>query len=486
MGNLGAPWRARIRAIPGGSTSTLHEDPARPAPPERLLQAIWHHQRIQRERLRTTDGRTLQVLHPGFWNREPGPDFRGAVVQFAGEIPRSLDVEIDVDMAGWRGHGHDTNPAFRQVGLRVVWDSDGASDPGLPTLALAPVLDAPLEALGAVLGHESARALPLEFLGRCSAPLRDCSPAGLRILLHQAALARWQVHADAMQARARQAGWEQALWEGLFRALGYKHNVWPMQRLGELRGELAAMEPGSSVPAWQARLLGVAGLLPVELPAGGGRRVLQDLWSLWWRERDALAGATLPRSLWRFGGVRPANHPHRRLALAAHWLAAGTLPAQLAQWARQPCASGKLRSSLAAILQAGPDPFWSRHWTLASPRLASPQPLLGLARLTDLAVNVVLPWLWVRAAEGGNRALREDMERRFLAWPGAADNAVLRLARIRLLGGGRETRVRGAAAQQGLMHIVREFCEYSNALCAECRFPELVRAGRGGGIRSPT
>src|SRR5688572_13887579 len=68
---------ARLRA---GTIPVLRED--EPAPPERLLQAIWHHQRIHRQQLQTMDGRALRVLHPGFWNRESGPDFRRALLQF--------------------------------------------------------------------------------------------------------------------------------------------------------------------------------------------------------------------------------------------------------------------------------------------------------------------------------------------------------------------------------------------------------------------
>jgi len=108
--------------------------------------------------------------------------------------------------------------------------------------------------------------------------------------------------------------------------------------------------------------------------------------------------------------------------------------------------------------------------------LKKPQPLLGDARLTDLAVNVILPWLWARAAAGRNEALRTSAEARFLAWPVGEDNATLRLARERLFAG---TPPRGlfqhAATQQGLLQIVRDFCEHSNALCDACRFPELVR-----------
>jgi hypothetical protein len=95
--------------------------------------------------------------------------------------------------------------------------------------------------------------------------------------------------------------------------------------------------------------------------------------------------------------------------------------------------------------------------------------------VTDLAMNVVLPWLWMRAVDGRNAALRTELERRYFAWPSAEDNSVLKLARERLLGTTSARVCKGAALQQGLMQVVRDFCEHSNALCAECRFPDLVR-----------
>jgi hypothetical protein len=81
--------------------------------------------------------------------------------------------------------------------------------------------------------------------------------------------------------------------------------------------------------------------------------------------------------------------------------------------------------------------------------------------------------LWTRAHEGGNAKLRREIERRYFAWPAAEDNAVLRLARQRLLGG-RRLSFGSASLQQGLLQIVRDFCDHSNAICDECRFPELV------------
>ncbi len=442
-------------------------------PAEQLLQAVWQQQRLLRDQLKTLDGRNVRVLHPGFKNHEAGPDFRGAMIQFDGEAPRAGDIEVDLHANGWRAHGHHTNPAFKKVVLHVIWEGERAVADGLPVLALRRMLDAPLAELESSLGRESLRSLPEDMRGQCCAPLRLLSPDQLTALLHQAARVRLEAKAAQIHARTRQAGWEQALWEGLFRALGYKQNTWPMQNLAESRTSWSSRD--SDVAACQARLLGISGLLPVELPRGGTNKYLRGIWDRWWREREQFADFILPRGVWRFNSLRPANHPQRRLALAAHWLASGNLSSKLETWFTSAQPDGRLATSLLEVLQVERDDFWSWHWTFRSARLAKPQPMLGAARVTDLAVNVILPWFWVRATEGKNDKLRAVAEHRFFAWPCAEDNAPLKLARQRLLAGAKASVLKGAAAQQGLLQILRDYCEHSNAICEKCRFPELVR-----------
>ena len=119
------------------------------------------------------------------------------------------------------------------------------------------------------------------------APLRELDEVQTNAMLREAAQVRLQSKAAQFQARARQAGWEQALWEGLFRALGYKHNIWPMQRLAELRSRW--QRNGSETLALQARLLGISGLLPTELGRSEPATdvYVRKVWDRWWRERDA-------------------------------------------------------------------------------------------------------------------------------------------------------------------------------------------------------
>ncbi|HXE42922.1 MAG TPA: DUF2851 family protein, partial [Candidatus Baltobacteraceae bacterium] len=404
--------------------------------------------------------------------------------------PRSGDVEIDLETSGWRAHGHATNQNFKNVLLHVVW---GESKPNPNTLAILPlknVLDAPLAELSSSLENESLRKLPENLRGKCCAPLRGLDEAGTVELLHQAARMRFENKAAQFRIRARNAGWEQTLWENLFRALGYKHNVWPMQNLAETK---PVWSRGVNSPIeFQTRLLGISGLLPTEparlRPASRdfgaakpakSENYVRELWDVWWREREQFSDMILPRATWKFHGLRPANHPQRRLALASHWLADKNFISRIEKWSLRTttgnAAARPYCDELKEIFHVERDEFWSWHWTFKSARLKKPQPLLGDARVTDLAINVILPWLWIRAKEGRNEKIQREMERRYFSWPAAEDNSILKLARQRLLGTANVKSLKTAAAQQGLMQIVRDFCEHSNAVCDHCPFPELVR-----------
>jgi len=480
-------WRRRH-----GRTGILRET-AEGRPPERLLQAIWSRQRLKRDELRMTDDRPVRVLHPGFWNREAGPDFRGAVLTLGDDAAIGGDVEVDLGSDGWRGHGHDRNPAFANVVLHVVWDTSARRQLEHPTLVIRELLDAPLTELQDLLDGELPPPLVEAQQGRCSAPLRGLEPAALHRLLREAARVRLEARASQLCARARQAGWQQTLIEGVLRALGYKHNAWPLQRIGELAPTLAGTLGGAKSDAlhWQALLLGVSGLLPAASNSSTASSYLRRAWDIWWRERDRLAPLILPAGLWRLSGVRPANHPQRRLALAAHWLADPQFFKRLERWfgdvvesratGQAPLKLAPIGHGLVRALDPGTDPFWSRHWTLRSKPMRNPQPLLGPTRVTDLAVNVILPWFLVRAREGRNTAWSAAAERAWFAWPAAEDNAVLRLARARLLGNARRSVLQTAADQQGLLQITRDFCDHSNAVCKQCRFPDLIAAWAGVG-----
>ena len=121
---------------------------------ERLVQCVWYDQRIQTSQLRTTDGRPVRVVFPGWWNREAGPDFRHATVQIGDEPERTGDVEIHLRADDWPHHGHQHDPLYNEVVLHVVlWESHSETNARtsggdlLPQVVLQHQLDAPIESL---------------------------------------------------------------------------------------------------------------------------------------------------------------------------------------------------------------------------------------------------------------------------------------------------------------------------------------------------
>lgn len=459
-------WRER-----GGSTANLQDAPTKALPPERWLQELWAHQRVRRNALRTADDQPVVVLHPGFWNREAGPDFLRAVIQVGNQSPVSGDVEIDLHSSGWKSHGHAGNAAYANVILHVVWEAP-TQPPILPTLALRPFLDAPVEELQTWGGGRGE--IPAEWLeGQCCAPLRELPREAIEEILRQAALVRLRTKSFAFRARAKEAGWHQALWEGMFRSLGYKHNAWPMQRLAELLpiARATPFEPREAREGWEARLLGLSGLLPAD-PRKGTRA--RRLWDRWWRERATYDEHILPPALWRLNGVRPANHPQRRIALAAAWVASESWESKLEAWFQTRREAPDAEEALLELLRPEPDGFWRRHYTLISRELPDAPPLLGAGRVNDLAVNALLPWFHARAEAGNDTALATQVEQLYLDWPAGEDNTTLKLARARLFGAEAPELRRRAANQQGILQVVRDFCSHSNAICEGCRFPGLV------------
>src|SRR6202012_1600158 len=106
------------------------------------------------------------------------------------------------------------------------------------------------------------------------------------------------------------------------------------KRLLEYKRESNRLKPELQTLELQARLLGVSGLLPDELTRTQkcSDTFLRHAWDFWWRERDEFFDCLLPRATWKFHGLRPANHPQRRLALASHWLADEKLITKIETW----------------------------------------------------------------------------------------------------------------------------------------------------------
>ena len=90
---------------------------------ERLLQFIWQFRYFNQSTLSTTDGKPLQIIHPGNLNRNSGPDFSEARIKIAGTTWIG-NIELHVQASHWYQHKHEFDKDYNNVILHVVWNND--------------------------------------------------------------------------------------------------------------------------------------------------------------------------------------------------------------------------------------------------------------------------------------------------------------------------------------------------------------------------
>jgi len=446
---------------------SLRETP--PVPPTEMeLQALWFEQ-LYPSVLTTDDGRTVEVIQPGFWNHAAGPDFTRAAVRFSGpDEPVVGSVEVHLRPDDWHTHGHDTDPAYDETILHVVWEAKGrkAFFPAtsafrrVPQVVLGSQLVAPWPELQPLCASLLQLPLPGATPGRCSAELAQLSPQRVLEIVRKAGLFRLRQKARRWHWRRQLTSPEQSLFEALAEALGFHANQVPMRLVAQrLPWNLLR---GLETPARLAHLFGLAGYLPDENLArlrAEPRKWLRELWEIWWKARGPLAYALLSKDRWKLMGLRPLNRPERRLAALAQVVP--RIPALLA------ALTSRNDDLFSRTLLAIRDPFWEKHATLSGQELRTPCRLIGEERAHDILINVFWPIVSLddlAAAQEGLAKLK------------ASPTNASRIASQRMLTAALPARqMREALVQQGLLQIFRDYCLTDCSQCRACTFPELIR-----------
>lgn len=370
----------------------------------------------------TTCGEKFRVLHFGEWNREAGPDFKNARIEFEKRGIEDGDIEVDWDARDWEKHGHAQNPSFSNTRLHFFIESEGAV---------------------AFARSSENRLIPQArlLIENPPAPIQKVLPSAVsnevaRAMIDFAARFRLGNKHVAFLSASRLHGEDAALFFAIAAGLGYKNNAIPFllaaQRVG-LKTILG--EEG------EAMLFGISGFLePRDFDDSDEvtKTYLKPLWDSWWKVRDKFSRSILPRSLWRFSGVRPSNHPHRRLGALA---AAGRNFSFLQKQIRDIGEKGFLH-----FFEQLDHPYWTRHWNLSADTLAKPVALVGSDRVTDLLLNAYLPMMEPESAEKRLRVIR-----------GPQPSGILERASVWLSGDATPQFLKSAWDQQGLLQLYRDF-----------------------------
>src|SRR5512138_507864 len=90
---------------------------------EEFLHYLWKYGLYNRDRLLDPEGNIIEIIHPGEYNRDSGPDFFNARIRISG-MEWAGNIEIHTRASHFEMHGHNRDHAYDNVILHIVAESD--------------------------------------------------------------------------------------------------------------------------------------------------------------------------------------------------------------------------------------------------------------------------------------------------------------------------------------------------------------------------
>lgn len=422
---------------------------------EKLLHYIWKHRILPLSELRTTDGRSVEVIDPGLLNMHAGPDFFNAKVRIDG-VMWVGNVEIHERSADWFLHGHDTDAAYNNVVLHVaaVVDADVVTERGdrLPQVQLA----VPQQVLS-----NYHRLLAFDRYPPCREAVLPLDAIKKRSWLSALVAERLNEKTEAIRRRVAlfEGSWEAAFFATMARSFGFGVNSEAFEQWAERLPLMQIAHHRDDPFQVEAMFMGMAGLLDeAQMTPATREAALADPYFLSLKREFGYLSRKfrlepMARQAWRFLRLRPQNFPYIRMSQLAQLYCSRR--AGLAEITA--CESVK---QLHAMLQTSVSDYWRTHYTFGKESSLN-EKRLSTASLNLLAINAAVPVLHAWGCYRDD----ERLVQRALDWleelP-AEDNTYIRLWK--------ECGVvaRNAADTQALIQLQHRYCERKD--CLRCRF----------------
>ncbi len=283
---------------------------------ERLLQFIWQFQYLNKSELVTDGSESVQVIFPGHYNTNQGPDFSDAKIRID-KTTWAGSVELHIKTSDWNKHKHQVDTNYSNVILHVVWEDDGHRN-SIPINAteqssVAPVLE---------LKYRISKILLLRYEElMCSSAFIPCekSIASVRDIVWNAwkdrlLAERLQRKAKTIETYLQQNNyhWEETFWWLLARNFGMKVNADAFESIARSVRVNILANYKSQVIQLEALLLGQAGLLEEKFTDDYPRLLQREFAFL--KKKYKLKSIHQPIHFLR---MRPGNFPTIRLAQLA-------------------------------------------------------------------------------------------------------------------------------------------------------------------------
>lgn len=483
---------------------------------EKFIQEIWKNQNFKKD-LTTRDGQQISIIEAGTENKElGGPDFRNSKIKI-GNITYFGDIEIDTFFTDWKSHGHHLNKKFNSVILHLTLKGD-SEHPFVFTEEGRKVQSVPITAFldqdmrtrlqEAILTERKTRQgkmtcldvnklvndkekldfiyeLGIErFKNKCTRVLQR-----LKEIVYEKELGTKEpvIRYDTNEAFNNRIFipsdfsdhevWEKIIYEGLFEALGYSKNKDQMLKLAKTV-DISFVKQYSKKENFKLYLESAyfmtAGFLPGKFRFDDPEtseyvRKLKEIWNEIKHDFDK---QFLSETIWNYHKLRPQNFPTVRIAggtRIVHRIINENLIGRAINDIRNIYDIKNLTTALRNLLIVRGEGYWKHHYTIEDKTFLPINYFVGMTRVDELMINVILPVFSVYFEIFNKKDLTKKVQRVYLNHIQASDNTlVIELSEGLELNDAWKRSV----LYQGMIELFRSYC--SRERCLECKIGKLA------------
>lgn len=484
---------------------------------EKFLHEIWKNQEFEKA-LITQQNEKITIIDPGSLNQEfGGPDFRNARIKI-GNLTYNGDVEIDLYHSDWKAHGHHLNKKYNKVILHVILHNK-SNEHFVYTQEGRKVHSVLLENfLKSNLREELQQAILTERENRLEATM-PClelnsilSKKEKLAYMFDLGFARFRQKREKMLQRLKEIAylnelnlkepiirydldenffkrkfvskdfsnkniWHQLIYEAIFEALGYTNNKDIMRRLAEavdIRFLSQFVNEDNFEFLVESILFNVAGLIPeVEiLPDEETTEYSKNLYHQWKKIENRYDGRTFHAVNWHFYKLRPQNFPTIRIAGGVKLLSRllkENLVENIIILFKKTNNPRRLSSDMRNMFLVKANGFWKKHFVFDQPAKTDLKYFIGLSRVDEIIVNVILPILSIYFEIFNKHDLAKKVLKLYLNYYQIGDNNIVTEVSKTL---GFDDAGKRSVYSQGMIELYKNYC--TKGKCLECNIGKKV------------
>ena len=409
---------------------------------EDFLHFIWKYGLFERNGMVTDTGEEVQIISMGEHNTDAGPDFLNARLRI-GTTTWAGNVELHLRSSDWFSHHHNTDKAYNNVILHVVYAYDHAiirkSGEIVPTVQLK---------FNNQLYENYFRLLERKSGWPCDAKIMQVDPLIIDLWINALVVERLQQKTQHIAGLLKQYknSWEEVFYITLARAFGFGLNALPFELMARSISYAQLARHRDNKKQIEALIMGQAGFLDEAVLFSS---YYGELRSEYIHLKNKYHLKPVERHLWKFLRLRPVNFPTLRLAQFSALL-------QKSEGIFSRVMSCNDLQELNVLLNVTASEYWNTHYTFDTPSSPSVK-RLGSEAINTLIINAVIPFMFIYG-QMNNKELLKDRALSLLNFIPAEHNKIV--DRWDKLG----FKLKSAFDSQGILQLVNTYCNKKQCL----------------------